>query len=349
MPIKWGVIGAGGIADRRTIPEGILPAKNSRLIAVMDTDEQQCMAVAHKYGDVKAYVREQDLLTDADVDAVYIATPTWLHRDQTCLAAEAGKHVLCEKPMALTTAQCEDMIAACRLNHVKLALGFMMRFQAQHLKILEMIRIGDLGRIVFVRAQLSCWYPPIAGAWRQNPQLGGGGSLIDMGSHCIDLLEMLVGRVKRVSCVASNLVQAYKSEDSATVLLEFENGTQGVVDSFFSIPDISSKNRLEIYGTRGSILAEGTIGQASAGDACAYLEHQSGSYAAQQDRELKSREIRIEAAPVNIYQAEIEHFAQCIEKDTLPINSGEAGLRNLIIINACYEAARIGRVLEIPA
>ena len=102
--------------------------------------------------------------------------------------------------------------------------------------------------------------------------LGGGGSLVDMGSHCIDLLEMFFGKVKSVSCFINNSVHDYESEDSALVSLFFENGAMGSVDTYFCIPDNSSKNILELYGSKGSILAKGTIGQGSAGEMTAYLE-----------------------------------------------------------------------------
>jgi len=124
-----------------------------------------------------------------------------------------------------------------------------------------MIDKGELGKLVMGRAQLTCWYPPIKGAWRQNPELGGGGSLIDMGTHCIDLLEMLMGKVIEVFCYKDHLVQSYPVEDTSVVLLKFESGALGIVDNHFNIPDASSENRLEIYGSKGSILARGTIRQ----------------------------------------------------------------------------------------
>lgn len=347
MAIKWGVIGTGGIADRRTIPEGIIPAKNAELVAVMDIDETRTATVAQKYGNIKAYTSEEELLNDPNVEAVYIATPSHLHCRQTCLAAAAKKHVLCEKPMAMNIAECREMVEACRANGVKLSFGFMMRFHTQHQQIKKMIDEGQLGQLVMARAQLSCWYPPMEGAWRQAPQLGGGGSLIDMGSHCIDLLEMLVGKISKVSCFTSNRIHSYQSEDSAMVLLQFENGAQGIVDSYFNIPDAASKNRLEIYGSKGSILASGTIGQASDGNTRAYLEGEDSGYQAQQARADKSGTLIINPKPDNIYQSQIEHFSRCIEKNESPQITADAALRNLKIILACYEAAKSGKVLKV--
>ncbi|MBN1348484.1 Gfo/Idh/MocA family oxidoreductase [candidate division KSB1 bacterium] len=347
MTVKWGVIGAGGIADRRTIPEGILSAKNASLVAVMDIDRKKAAEVAQKYGGVKRYFREKDLLSDPDIDAVYIATATYLHKEQTCMAAIAGKHVLCEKPMAMTLIECEEMIDACRKNRVKLMLGYMMRFHAIRQVIKRMVDDGKLGKIVLARAQLSCWYPPIAGAWRQKLELGGGGSLIDMGTHCIDLLEMFVGKASKINCFVANAVHAYESEDSAIALLEFENGAHGVVDSYFNIPCESSENRLEIYGTRGSIMASGTIGQASDGEAIARPESIVEDYDALQTGIDASGGVLLKPELVNIYQAEIEHFSECIEKDRTPWITGEAGMRNLKLVLAGYESARCGKAMPL--
>ena len=342
--LKWGVIGSGGIAGRRTIPEGIVRARNAELSVVFDIDQQANAKVAKESGaEQKASINE---LLDADIDAIYVATPAGVHAEQVRACAEAGKHVLCEKPLGMTVAEAESMIELCRKRSVKLGCAFMMRFVDQHQKALRLIKEGRLGRPVYARAQLSCWYPPIEGAWRQNPATGGGGSLIDMGGHCIDLLEMFFGKITRVSCFINNSVHNYKSEDSATVMLFFENGALGTVDTFFCIPDNSSKNVLELYGSKGSILAEGTIGQGPAGRMVAFLEQHGKDYDAQQAR-TETQAMTIEPEPVNTYQAEIEEFSQAIIDDREPSISGELGLRSQKILTACYESARFGKVIEV--
>ena len=347
MSVKWAVLGCGGIADRRTIPEGIIPAKNAELVAVMDVDRDRLAEVSKKYGNIRSYPTVEELLSDNEVEAVYIATPVHLHAKQTASFARAGKHILCEKAMALTIKDCRDMIDVCRENKVKLGIGLMMRYHAYHLKAREMVEQGILGKITFCRAQLSCWYPDIEGAWRQNPDLGGGGSLIDMGSHCIDVLETAIGsRVKEVSCFIGSLAHHYPVEDTAVTILRFDSGAQAVVDSCFSIPDASSKNRLEIYGTKGSILAEATIGQAPDGQMRAYLEKEVKGYDANQERESGSTQEEIKPAPVNTYQAEIEDFSRCIEEDIAPSISGEDGLWSQRVVLACYESARTGRLVR---
>lgn len=342
--IKWGVIGSGGIARRRTIPEGISRAQNGQVSVVFDINSQVNADVAKDFNVEKA--ESIDALLDANIDAVYIATPPRFHSEQIHSCAKAGKHVLCEKPLGLSVAEVEEIISKCKQIGVKLGCAFMMRFVSQHVEALKLINQGKLGRPTYARAQLSCWYPPIEGAWRQDPVTGGGGSLIDMGGHCIDLLEMFFGKVSRVSCFINNTVHDYKSEDSATAMLFFENGAIGTVDTFFCIPDNSSKNVLELYGSKGSILARGTIGQGPTGEMVAFLEREGKTYDAQQVRD-ETEGMVIAPAEVNTYQAEIEEFSQAIMEDREPQISAEAGLRNQKIIDACYKSAKLGKVVQV--
>ena len=343
MVVRWGVIGAGGIADRRTIPEGITKARDTKLVAVMDVDEARARAVGEKYR-CEAYSREEDLLSRDDIDAVYIATPTHLHHQQALLAFNAGKHILCEKPLALTLKEAEDMVGKAETAGLTLAVGFMMRFHAHHVRLKEMINKGELGDPVLGRAQLTCWYPDIPGAWRQVAELGGGGALMDMGSHCVDLLEMFMGRVVKESAFNATLTHKYEVEDSSVVVLQFENGAFGIVDNNFNIPDASALNVLEVYGTRGSVEARGTIGQSSLGRMIARVEKEKRGYEAAQRREDSSEE-QVEVAPVNIYQAEIEDVNAAIREGRKPTNPGERGLWNLRVMLAAYQSAREGRTI----
>lgn len=345
--VKWGVIGAGGIADRRTIPEGIIPASNSKLVAVMDVDADRAKAVGAKYG-VRWCTSEAELLNDAEVQAVYIATPANVHASQTIMAAERGKHVLCEKPLALTVDDCRRVVDACRSAGVKLGVGLMMRFHACHQEIKRIIESGEIGRLVMGRAQLTCWYPMIPGAWRQVPELGGGGALMDLGIHTIDLLRMFMGEVDSVMSFTDSTVQDYPVDDGSVVILKFKSGAKGIVESFFNIPDAAAQNMLEIYGTKGCILAKGTIGQGSAGTITVYSSSEERGYEAQQTRDagdISAREVAPE--PVNIYRAEIEGFAESILSDAPPPVPAEEGIRSLEVVLAAYTSAREGRTVPV--
>jgi predicted dehydrogenase len=342
--VRWGVIGSGGIARRRTIPEGIAAASNAVLAAVFDLDGEANRAVAAQFGG-QPVASLEDLLK-ADIDAVYIASPANAHYRQALAAAGARKHIFCEKPLGMSVAEAEQMAAAARQENVHFGAAFMMRFHSQHQAAKKIVDDGGLGKPVYGRAQLSCWYPPMPGAWRQDPALGGGGSLIDMGGHCVDLLEMFFGPVGRVSCFTRNSVQAYKSEDSAVVLLEFACGALGTVDTFFCITDEGSKNALELHGSTGSILAEGTIGQGAKGKMTAILKQGAGGYDAQQARDA-SGGIDISPEPLNMYRAEIEAFSRAVLEGREPEVGAEAGVRSQKVLAACYESARTGRAIEV--
>ena len=342
--IKWGVIGSGGIARRRTIPEGITKAEHAELVSVYDINKKINSEVA---GQFNAYAASSiSELLKSGIDAVYIASPVSMHFDHVIACAAGVKHMLCEKPLGMTVTETEKMISVCQKRGVLLGTSFMMRFHSFHLAAMKMINDGKIGKPVYGRAQLSCWYPPIDGAWRQDPLTGGGGSLIDMGSHCIDLLEMFLGKIKSVSCFINNSVHPYKSEDSALVSLIFENGALGSVDTFFCIPDNSSRNCLELYGSKGSIIASGTIGQGDSGEMIAYLEGGASAYDAAQVRNEAGGEI-IKPVPLNTYCAEIEEFSCALLEKREPANNVSLGLRSQKIIAACYESARTGRVIEI--
>jgi len=342
--VRWGVIGSGGIARRRTIPEGIQPASNAELIGVYGVNAKTNREVAKEFG--AHAVSELAELLHSDIDAVYIASPPGNHLEQTAACAKAGKHVLCEKPLGINVKEVEAMIAVCQRSKVRLGTAFMMRFQAQNREALRLIQEGKLGQPTFARAQLSCWYPPLRGAWRLDLARGGGGSFMDMGGHCLDLLEMFFGQVRAVTCTMNRTVHDYEPEDSAVAALSFANGALGVVDAFFCIPDDASRNVLELYGTRGSILASGTIGQESQGEMVAYLQQGPAEYDPKQAR-IEGVRAPIKPNPVNIYRAEIEEFSQAILEEREPTISAEIGLRNQQLLAACYKSAALRRQVSI--
>lgn len=358
--VAFGVLGAGGIARRRTIP-GMLRAKNCRLVAVMDPVDPQ--RVAEEFNVPRAYRREADLLADPEVQAVYIASPAGCHARQIEMAAEAGKHILCEKPLTLTLQQARQAVAICRKRRVLLQEGYMMKFHGAHVTIKQWIDEGRLGKLVYLRAQLSCWYPKIDGAWRQDPKTGGGGALIDMASHLYDLIEYFAGPIRRITALTGNLVQDYRSEDASTTLLELDSAAQATVDCFFCIPDEASRTRLEIYGSRGAILTEGTIGQGKGGKMEAILDLGNTGYDAKQSKDRPSRNTqsrdrqsrdsvrkfeRIAFPAVDPYTAECSYFADCILRHQPPtINDATSAVRSMARIEKAYAAAKGGRIVRV--
>jgi predicted dehydrogenase len=321
-----------------------MQASNASLVSVYDIDQEVNNAVAKQFN--AASSKSISDLLSSGIDTVYVASPANKHYQQVVECAKAKKHVLCEKPLGMTVDEAQKMMAVCDREGIKLGTGLMMRFLSQHREALRLITEGKLGKPVYARAQLSCWYPPIPGAWRQDPSTGGGGSLMDMGSHCLDLLEMFFGEIRSVSCHIANNVHSYKSEDSAIVSVVFKNGALGTVDTFFCIPDNSSKNMLELYGSKGSIIANGTIGQGAAGKMTAYLEQADSGYDAAQAR-LASEGLQINPEPVNTYRAEIEEFSSAIAGNRQPSNGYVNGLRSQIVLEACYKSAATGKTVEL--
>ncbi len=344
MRVRWGVIGAGGIADRRTIPEGILPARNAELVALLDKDVSLLKALSKKYG-VKAHMDLESLAQDKDIQAVYVATPIYLHQMQTITCLKAGENVLCEKTMAMNPPECRQMLNTAKQHRVKLGIAFIMRFHSFHRLALKLVEQGKIGTLVTGRAQLSCWYPKIAGAWRQVKRMSSGGSLIDLASHCLDLLEMFLGKIVEVSCLADRRIFDYEVEDTSLVLTRHETGACGVVDACFNIVDAGSKNRLELYGTKGSILCEGTIGQLPTGKMVGFLSEEK-EYEAKQKRGPEEG-VEFKPEPVNTYLAEIEDFSDAILQDRPPAYTGEMGLHNQQVLEACYASARMRKVVSV--
>ena len=343
--IGWGVIGAGGIARRRTIPEGIVPAENASLVAVMDVNQQAAQEVADETGAICCPDVDTLLATDG-IDAVYIATPNYLHRAHVEAAAKAGKHVLCEKPLATKTEDVQAMIAACKSADRLLGVGFMMRFNVYHKKIQAMIENGTLGTPVMARGQMTCWYPPMDGAFRQNPEQGGGGSFTDMGTHVVDVLETFFGKTKSVCARTLNRVHGYPVEDTALVILEFESGAAAMVDASFSIPDEASEFVLEVYGSKGAVKGKFSLAQGPGGDMLACLLEGDKGYDAQQEVEAKAGYQPLVLDTKNTYLSEIEAFSQAILDGTPAPVPGEAGLWSHLVTEAVYESARTGKVVE---
>ena len=175
--VRWGVIGAGGIAQRRTIP-GMMQCENAELVAVMEITPELAESCRAKWNCKKAYTSAEDLLNDPEIDAVYIASPVFLHAQQAMAAADAGKHILIEKPLAMTAAEGQKVVEHCKEKGVLIAAGFMMRFGACIQAMKKAIAEGKIGKPVSAYAQFTCWYPDIPGAWRQKKTQGGGGAIL---------------------------------------------------------------------------------------------------------------------------------------------------------------------------
>lgn len=337
MKIKWGVIGCGGIADRRTLP-GMMLAENAELVAVMDANMDFANKAKEKYGAKYAFDKAEDLLAIDEIQAVYIASPVAYHTEQTEMAAKAKKHILLEKPMTLTSEKSKELADICEKYGVKIGVGLMMRFHTYHQLMKQLIADGKLGEIVSMRAQLTCWYPDMPGNWRQAKATSGGGSLMDMGIHCVDLLQYISGlKAKEVASFSGTQIFDYEVEDGGSIIMRMENGATAYVDANFNIPDDAAVCKLEIYGTEGSIFAEGTIGQVEGGNVRVTICGDQGAYNAAQERQETNSYI-MEAELGNMYTKEIEGFGNAILNDTVPPVTALDAVNVQKIIEASYES-----------
>lgn len=308
--VVWCVIGAGGIADRRGIP-ALLSDPQNELAAVMDRIPEVAKAVAEKYN-ISAYFDDaEEMLKNVKCDAVYIATPVFCHHDQALLALKYGVNVFMEKPLAMNAVEGKRIVDAFEAAGKQLTVGYMMGYHSLHRKAKQLIADGKLGTLNLVRMQFSCWYPEIPGAWRQNPAFSGGGCIMDLAVHCMELFGSITGdEIADCQAYFSTRTFQYPVEDSAVIMFRSKEGVLGHIDVNFNVPDACAASRLEIYGTDGSLYAEGTLGQEEVGT-MSYVYSPQGSYDAQQSRSVaQSQTFTPESG--NIYQKQFAHFDSLI-------------------------------------
>ena len=242
-------------------------APGHRIAAIMRRDAAEAHQFANDFGIDRAYTGAHRLVNDPTVDAVYIGTPPSSHAELTALAAAAGKHVLCEKPIATSVQQARDMIDVCARHAVRLMVCHYQRFNQRHEQIKAWLHAGTIGRVVSVRINFSSYSPPTPGAWRHSRAIAGGGPLMDLGSHCLDLLMYLCGPIETSAVLADTLAYRGDVEDTATMLLQLASGAQATVTTHWSarVPDPDVSNAIEIWGTEGSILAYPLFSKDSSG------------------------------------------------------------------------------------
>ncbi len=335
MKIKWGVIGCGGIADRRTLP-GMMLADNAELIAVMDANKAAADACKEKYNAKYAFDKMEDVLAIDEIQAVYIASPVFCHKEQAMAAADAGKDILIEKPVGLTAAEAEEIAAYCEAKGVKMGVGFMMRFHSYHQAMKEIVSSGKIGEIVSARAQLTCWYPEMENCWRQDMKLSGGGAMMDMGVHCVDLIRYITGlEVVEAAGICGNQVFKYSVEDAGGVIMRLSNGAVAYVDANFNIPDAAAKCKIEFYGTKGSIFAQGTISQVEGGEIEVLCTDDGLGYDANQDRgEVTPLAVDVEFG--NMYTKEIESFGRAVAGEAEVAITAADAIASQKVIEAAY-------------
>ena len=252
--IRWGIIGCGDVTEKKSGP-GFQKARGSELVAVMRRNGKLAEDYARRHNVPKWYDEAESLILDKDVDAVYIATPPSTHKEYALAVARAGKPVYVEKPMALSYAECMEMIQACEKANAPLFSAFYRRALPRFLKIKTLLDEGQIGSVRGVNLRL--YQPPSsqdqkgAKQWRVDPTIAGGGYFVDLGAHMIDLLQYMVGPIVSAVGYSSNQGKLYKAEDVVSATFTFGNGAHGV--GLWSFGANENLDSTEIIGSLGKI------------------------------------------------------------------------------------------------
>ena len=308
MRVRWGLIGCGDISRKRVAP-ALRDSPFCELVAVSRARAELAESFAHEFGARRWCAEWQELLTDYEVDAIYVATPVHLHAEQTIAAAERGKHVLCEKPMALSVADCDRMIAACRANDVKLGVAYYRHFYPVVRRVKALLDSGDLGVPVVAQINAFEWFDPSASdprAWLIEKRLSGGGPMFDFGCHRIEVLLDVFGEVRGVKATLANTFFFDREvEDVATAVFQFERGTCGTLSVTHAARE--PQDTFDLYCTNGSIhipvLNEGKMRVIAPG----------------------GERIETHANAKNIHQPLIDDFAAAVLENRDPVVTGEIG------------------------
>jgi predicted dehydrogenase len=317
--VGWGLIGCGDIARKRVAP-ALRDLGNCELVAVSRADAARAEAFAGEFGARRRHADWRGLIEDPEVEAVYVATPVHLHAEQTVAAAEAGRHVLCEKPMALSVAECERMNAAARANGVRLGVAYYRRFYPAVERVRAILGSGEIGAAVV--AQMNAFErfepgPDHPRRWLVEKRLSGGGPMFDFGCHRVEVLLNLLGRAVEVKGLTSNAVFEREVEDTASALVRFEGGAQAVLTVTHAARE--PRDTLEIFGGEGSVrvdvLNEGRLRIRTAGG----------------ERE------EVHAPHPNLHQPLIEDFARAVVEGRAPRVDGAAGQAVSEVLELIYK------------
>ncbi|PYR76091.1 MAG: gfo/Idh/MocA family oxidoreductase [Acidobacteria bacterium] len=305
--LRWGLIGCGDIARKRVAP-ALRDSPACELVAVNRAQSALAESFARTFGARRWYADWQELLADADIDAVYIATPVHLHAPQTLAAAEAGKHVLCEKPMALDPGECARMIDVCRANRVRLAVAYYRHFYPAIARIKALIASGAIGDPVV--AQINAFErfnppPDHPRHWLVEKARAGGGPMFDFGCHRLEVLLHVLGPVRRLTSLAANVAFDREVEDTAVATLQFESGACATLTVTHAAQE--PQDTLDIFGTGGSLhvaeLNAGRIRIVGGGE----------------------ERVEVHAPDANLHRPLIDDFVDAVLNDRDPAVSGETG------------------------
>ncbi|MCZ8515922.1 Gfo/Idh/MocA family oxidoreductase [Paenibacillus filicis] len=328
--LRWGIIGCAGIAIRSTIP-GIQQSQTGVAAAIASRDTRKAEETAAKLGIPQTYGSYEELLADKEIDAVYIPLPNHLHKEWTIRAAEAGKHVLCEKPAALNAREMEEMADACAKAGVQFAEAFMYRYHPRYEMIREIIGSGEIGELRGIHGAFTFNNAKDAKNVRYRRDWGGG-SLYDVGVYPISAARMILNREPEAATVHAFFSDEHDGVDMmASGLLEFPGSVALTFDCGMWA---AGRNVLEIIGTEGRIEVPS-----------AYVARQN-----ENDHffvSTKEGRREVEVPRVNQYALQADAFARAVlSGEPLPYSPQDAVL-NMRVIDACLQSARERKRIEI--
>jgi xylose dehydrogenase (NAD/NADP) len=315
--VKWGVLSTAAIGINRVIP-AIRESSNGQVVAISSRNPSKAREVAGNLGIAQSYGSYEEMLDSQDIDAVYIPLPNSMHCEFTVIAAEKGKHVLCEKPLALDSHECSEMICVCDRNHVLLMEAFMYRFHPQITKLKEILDAGNIGRLSTIRTAFRIPMSDLNDI-RYHKELGGG-ALYDVGCYCVNISRLLVGN-EPTSVQGVARFNDEKGIDEAFMgMMRFPGLESGLFDCAFRS---SLLQTIEVVGDLGTLeLSDPFV----ASDSPTILKHGA-----------QPETIRIEKA--NSYRLMVEHFNECILNDQKPRYPAMDGLKNMRVIDTLFASA----------
>lgn len=321
---KIAVIGCGEISEAHLNAYSL--TDNVELVAVADVDEEKGKTQAQKF-DTNYYLDYKEMLHKEKPDGVSICLPTFLHKGVALDAIKRRINILCEKPLAATCAEAQEMIRRARQNDVFLMTGFCWRFHPPIVKIKEYISQGKLGRILMFRLRFGGDKNKV-GQWSSKKN-SGGGVLVDESVHAIDLFRYLIGEIKNVSGRMAVFNPGMEVEDSVIILLESDKGTMGVIEDSWSTP--GSESGMEIYGEKGSAITDFSKATFNINDKAESFEFKDS------DNWLYSHRFR----------KEIEYFLSCLDTGGNPLIVEEDGVKAMQAVEAVRESVRSKKWVEL--
>lgn len=308
--IKWGIAGCGYHAEHTFIP-ALLNLRKSTLKSLYSHNKKRAQQLAEKSG-ASGYFNNYDEFLNSDINCVYVSSINSDHHKQVIKAAEVGKHVLCEKPVALTSKQAEEMVEACRQNNVLFAVNYVHRFHPLVVKAKELIINQALGKLVSMNVSFDADFAP-GSNFRFNKGQSGGGALRDLGTHMIDLLRYFGGEILEINGYMDNLVYKSDVDDFAVALVKFKSGGYGYLNVAYN--NKKAFNRIEILGHKGAVSIENFIG----------VKHQSAKLTILMKGEAKMS-FRKRGNKVNYMLRSVQ---KSFLKNEPPMATGEDGLINM--------------------